>query len=65
MLLTITFIVALIFSLLIEGALQLLHLHEISQPTNPIVLLTFGLFSLIANVLYVLAVKGIDLGYLI
>ncbi|KAI7696113.1 hypothetical protein SSS_02330 [Sarcoptes scabiei] len=59
MLLTITFIVALIFSLLIEGALQLLHLHEISQPTNPIVLLTFGLFSLIANVLYVLAVKGV------
>ncbi|KAJ6225200.1 hypothetical protein RDWZM_003745 [Blomia tropicalis] len=60
MLTTITFIVALIFSLLIEGALQLFHLHEISSPTNIHVLLTFGSWSLIANLLYVVAVNGID-----
>ncbi|KAI2811455.1 hypothetical protein BLOT_002631 [Blomia tropicalis] len=54
MLTTITFIVALIFSLLIEGALQLFHLHEISSPTN------IHVWSLIANLLYVVAVNGID-----
>ena len=58
MLTTITFIVALIFSLLIEGALQLLHLHEISGPTNPKILFIFGVWSLIVNILYVLTING-------
>ncbi|XP_075590087.1 uncharacterized protein LOC124498080 [Dermatophagoides farinae] len=59
MLTTITFIVALIFSLLIEGALQLLHLHEISGPTNPKILFIFGIWSLIVNILYVLTINGV------
>lgn len=58
MLTTITFIVAMIFSLLIEGALQLFHLHEIASPTNPKVLIRFGIWSLIVNILYVLTING-------
>lgn len=58
MLTMITFIVALIFSLLIEGALQLLHLHEIAGPTNPKILIIFGVWSLIVNILYVLTING-------
>nr|XP_027201124.1 zinc transporter 1-like [Dermatophagoides pteronyssinus] len=59
MLTMITFIVALIFSLLIEGALQLLHLHEIAGPTNPKILIIFGVWSLIVNILYVLTINGV------
>ena len=58
MLTTITFIVALCFSLLIEGALQIMHLHEISTPTNFNILLIVGVWSLIVNLLYVLVING-------
>lgn len=59
MLTTITFVVALIFSLLIEGLLQLSHLHEISTPTDPSVLVIFGVWSLVANLFYVLTINGV------
>lgn len=58
MLTTITFIVALIFSMVIEGFLQLLHLHEIPEPTNFNVLIIFGAWSLTVNMLYVLVING-------
>lgn len=58
MLITITFIFSLSFSLCIEGFLQLSHLHEINKPTNNWILFNFGFWSLVVNLIYVLTING-------
>ncbi|XP_054169335.1 proton-coupled zinc antiporter SLC30A1-like [Oppia nitens] len=53
MLVNMTFLVALTFSLVVEGIQQLVHSsHEISGPTNYYLLFAFGFISFISNLLY-------------
>ncbi|CAG2101704.1 unnamed protein product [Medioppia subpectinata] len=53
MLVNMTFLVALTFSLLVEGIQQLVHSsHEISEPTNYNLLFAFGVFGFIFNLIY-------------
>ena len=59
MLANMTFLVALTFSLLVEGIQQLVHAsHEISNPTNYYLLFIFGVIGLISNLLYFNLVSG-------
>ena len=53
MLVNMTFLVALTFSLIVEGIQQLVHYeHEISEPTNYFMLFAFGFCGLVLNILY-------------
>ena len=59
MLVNMTFLVALTFSLLVEGIQQLVHSsHEISEPTNYYLLFIFGVYGLLCNLLYFNIVSG-------
>jgi zinc transporter 1 len=59
MLVNMTFVVALTFSLLVEGIQQIVHAsHEISEPTNYHLLFVFGVCGILSNLLYFNIVSG-------
>lgn len=59
MLVNMTFLVAITFSLVVEGIQQLVHSsHEISEPTNYYLLCVFGVSGLLSNLLYFMIVSG-------